>query len=285
MVSYKLWLQVERIDEKRDTYDNIDEPLEMGVFSTEREAIKAAVKLHKANWPDCPCPHCELPITDKKTKKDKTHGLRPARFQLDGIEGVFNGFTKGETWNGFACPLFDPEQAISFAKAYKESGSGRKAYFSATAGGWYFRIPESGVDELFTPVVIGMDRYYPIGYAAWIWSEVTGDDDEDDILSNNQRRIDNGQAMFAAYCKRRKLPKIETEQDYTATDLITDVLHYARSRGWDAERLMRCAADHLEAETVELCDTCGNPVTHEDAEPAEREGKTVYYCSDECKGK
>lgn len=37
-------------------------------------------------------------------------------FTLDCIEGKFNGFTTGELWNGFACPLFELGTAIEIIK-------------------------------------------------------------------------------------------------------------------------------------------------------------------------
>ena len=37
---YKVWIQIEEIDESKDHYLNISEPYEAGKFDTEAEAVK-----------------------------------------------------------------------------------------------------------------------------------------------------------------------------------------------------------------------------------------------------
>ena len=37
---YKVWIQIEEIDESKDHYLNISEPYEAGKFGTEAEAVK-----------------------------------------------------------------------------------------------------------------------------------------------------------------------------------------------------------------------------------------------------
>jgi hypothetical protein len=107
------------------------------------------------------------------------------------------------------------------------------------------------------------------------------------VKTDNDRRIKNGRRIFASYCDLLKLPPVERREEYTVTDLIVDLCHFARSKGWDTETILRSAADHLEAETIESCAKCGKPVTHEwattDEGTGEEEGKTFYYCSDECR--
>ncbi|MDQ3257151.1 MAG: hypothetical protein M3R15_25215 [Acidobacteriota bacterium] len=48
--------------------------------------------------------------------------MKSAFFSLEAIEGRFEGYTQGESWNGWACPYFDSEQAKRIVKAWKASG-------------------------------------------------------------------------------------------------------------------------------------------------------------------
>lgn len=49
---------------------------------------------------------------------------RRARFWFDGDETKVEGWSDGETWNGFACPLFDEAQ-LAGLEAYIDAGGGR----------------------------------------------------------------------------------------------------------------------------------------------------------------
>jgi hypothetical protein len=105
------------------------------------------------------------------------------------------------------------------------------------------------------------------------------------VKSDNERRIRNGRRAFKAYCDQRNLPAVERREEYTATDLITDVLHFARHKGWDIETILRQSQDHAEQEAVEKCAFCGTLVTHEWAETDDTPDgvPTAYYCSPSCK--
>lgn len=96
-----------------------------------------------------------------------------------------------------------------------------------------------------------------------------------------------GRKTFTAYCDILSLEAIERRQHYTATDLITDVLTFARSKGWDVEAILQSAQNHLHAETVEHCRKCGKPVTREwatvDYGTGPEAGNTFYYCSEDCR--
>jgi YHS domain-containing protein len=92
---------------------------------------------------------------------------------------------------------------------------------------------------------------------------------------------------LTAYCNAYNLPRIERSQDYTFTDLITDLLHLAAARGCDTIEIRRQAADHFHAETIESCPKCGARIARENAHQDEGErdeaGRTFYYCSEECR--
>ena len=51
-------------------------------------------------------------------------GFRPGRFAVDGLPGTYEGFTRGETWNGFAVPYFPLAEARRVADDYAAQPAG-----------------------------------------------------------------------------------------------------------------------------------------------------------------
>ena len=43
-------------------------------------------------------------------------------YSLDPIQATFEGYTNGDTWNGFACPYFEKDVAESILKASEDNG-------------------------------------------------------------------------------------------------------------------------------------------------------------------
>jgi hypothetical protein len=100
-------------------------------------------------------------------------------------------------------------------------------------------------------------------------------------------RPNRGRAAFNAYCDLVGTSAADRNEEYTVTDQIVDLLHFARRKGWDAELIMDSVRMHLDAETLESCPKCGKQVQRENALEDEGEGdeasRTFYYCSSECR--
>ncbi|MBV9924480.1 MAG: hypothetical protein JOZ96_05510 [Acidobacteria bacterium] len=98
--------------------------------------------------------------------------MRPAKFALDFLEGQeFEGFTRGETWNGFACPLFTREQAERLAEAWRARG--HEARYDAGADAFTFQMDSGGEEyDTFPAVEADGQRLYPVGASCWIWDEI-----------------------------------------------------------------------------------------------------------------
>jgi len=43
--------------------------------------------------------------------------MKKAQFTMNDIDGEFDGYTCGNTWNSFACPFFTNEQAVHMLEA------------------------------------------------------------------------------------------------------------------------------------------------------------------------
>ena len=103
--------------------------------------------------------------------------LRPGRFVIDGLDGVYDGFTRGETWNGFAVPYFSFVQARRVADDYAAQpptpdGQTRAEY---DAGRGVIRLYDPLSDEWdeVAPIVIGDRTLYCVGTHLWTWESAS----------------------------------------------------------------------------------------------------------------
>lgn len=99
--------------------------------------------------------------------------MRAARFVIDTFgDDVFEGFTQGETWNGWARPFFIHEEAQKIVNAHKEQGL--NAYYNQQSDEFAFEVASSiGDYDVFPCVEISGMKLYPVGAGCWIWEEVT----------------------------------------------------------------------------------------------------------------
>lgn len=103
---------------------------------------------------------------------------RPGRFAVDGIGVEFSGFTTGDLWNGWACPVFTRQVAEQILVASEINGY-HWQYDSATNA---FEVrheddPNDFEPQTFNGIIIALDdgssaETYPIGAYSWTWSEV-----------------------------------------------------------------------------------------------------------------
>lgn len=111
------------------------------------------------------------------------NGFHEAKFGIEGFEDVtFMGYTKGETWNGWACPRFSKKEAD---RVLDSMGDGEYCELDDT---FTFKIdgstnPEEwhvhkGEDILVYGETV---HVYAIGSGSWIWDEVEEVDDDEDI--------------------------------------------------------------------------------------------------------
>ena len=98
--------------------------------------------------------------------------MHPAKFTIDTLgDCVFEGYSKDEDWNGWACPYFTFEQAESIVAAYHEKGW--PARYDQTNDCFVFSMQHAGgdEDEIYTPIEEDGLKLYPIGTANRIWEE------------------------------------------------------------------------------------------------------------------
>ena len=98
--------------------------------------------------------------------------MKSTKFTIDTLgDRVFEGYTNGEDWNGWACPYFTFEQAQAIVGAYHDHGW--PAHYDQANDQFVFSMSHAGAaeDEVYSPIEEGGQKLYPIGTASWIWEE------------------------------------------------------------------------------------------------------------------
>src|SRR5512138_2819743 len=118
------------------------------------------------------CPHCGKRLVIAK----ESGAMRKTKFQLDGLEGEFEGYTKDEDWNGFSCPYFDEETATTLLDAMTATGGWDYTFNPFVPA---FHVACLQTDDEDVTEFAGMNTehgiLYAIGAFYWCWSEVEAD--------------------------------------------------------------------------------------------------------------
>ena len=87
----------------------------------------------------------------------------------------FEGYTRGENWNGWSCPYFTFEQAQNVLKIYNEvqtiTANNLPGRYDAQADVFVFSTEPEGETEIYSAIVENNEKYYGIGAFNWIWEE------------------------------------------------------------------------------------------------------------------
>lgn len=105
-----------------------------------------------------------------------------SRFSIDGLD-TYEGFHRGESWNGWACPAFERGEAERIAADYRAQGDRLPGPFSATydsdTDAFLFQEPDD--DPADGPISFGSGTIdadgvartvYFIGTNYWTWELV-----------------------------------------------------------------------------------------------------------------
>lgn len=107
-----------------------------------------------------------------------TREFQRGKFSIDSLpDTTFEGFTAGETWNGWACPYFMHDGALAVLKASENNGyrwffdSGTDTFVVS-----HSEDPDDFEPQRFQAIRINLDNedivVYGIGAFAWIWEQV-----------------------------------------------------------------------------------------------------------------
>jgi hypothetical protein len=104
--------------------------------------------------------------------------MEKAEFYLDADpETTFSGYTKGDTWNGWACPYFEKEVAEQIAEHHGEihryeNAEEYWAEYDPDEDVFRFHDDQGEEPRTFGPVETEKGKLYAIGAYCWTWVEV-----------------------------------------------------------------------------------------------------------------
>ena len=101
--------------------------------------------------------------------------LQPAKFRIDSLPDlVFDGFSDGDHWNGWACPYFSRQEAERVLKA--STAIGFQWTFDEQQNAFSVRNindPEDAEPESFEGIQMDINgktqTLYGVGAYSWIW--------------------------------------------------------------------------------------------------------------------
>jgi hypothetical protein len=88
-------------------------------------------------------------------------------------EEVFDAWTEGESWNGWAVPYFEPATAQHLLNIYRQQNGEDSAWYDSAADEYCFRVNGSIEVERYGSLILKAGdqpwKLYPIGARCWIW--------------------------------------------------------------------------------------------------------------------
>lgn len=97
--------------------------------------------------------------------------MKPAIFFLEPIHGKYPGFTDGQTWNGWECPVFTFDEAVKILNASKCNGY--TWHYDSESEAFIIDFDD---EQEYCPADLievngNIEIVYPIGTASWIWEK------------------------------------------------------------------------------------------------------------------
>ena len=98
---------------------------------------------------------------------------RKAKFEIEGVEAEFTGWTDGESWNGWAMPHFEFDEARRLVDVMTDS----KGRYDIERD-CFVTTNTDGEDEIWksqTVTLLGNQqvKVYGVGAGSWIWDELS----------------------------------------------------------------------------------------------------------------
>ena len=98
--------------------------------------------------------------------------MKKSLFTIDGFDAIFEGYTDGRHWNGWACPYFTKEVGMEICRANNTVNdlAYHMSYNEKTDS--FIRLDDAFEPEVFDSVDIDGLHLYPIGNMCWIWDDL-----------------------------------------------------------------------------------------------------------------
>jgi arginyl-tRNA synthetase len=105
--------------------------------------------------------------------------MKQGVFTIDGNQTAYIGYTAGASWNGWATPYFEKDEAIRMMRDFNAHHQGTMTYNEATDT---FRVYDTMCGDYEEwegfngETEHGIKHLYGIGAYCWIWDELTDED-------------------------------------------------------------------------------------------------------------
>lgn len=103
--------------------------------------------------------------------------MRAAYFKFNLLSReTFEGFTNGESCDGWVCPFFTYEEGRRILKIYNEPfvmiGQYNLAFYDLVTDAFVIPGDYENEPEIYRAITEDGQKYYPIGAGSWRWEEV-----------------------------------------------------------------------------------------------------------------
>jgi hypothetical protein len=103
--------------------------------------------------------------------------MKAARFTISEVIAPINGYTNGNLWNGWECPMFEKSEAIEICNILSANGTdenidGDFYRYDAVNDSFVLDYYEFGTlvsSEIYTANVVDGKELYSIGAFGWCW--------------------------------------------------------------------------------------------------------------------
>lgn len=99
--------------------------------------------------------------------------MHKTSFEISDCPVIFDGYTDGAHWNGWACPWFDKETAMYVMHEWREFSL---AAYDETHDKFVFYADDGTDPEEFKGQDVIIDNkpihLYPIGNGCWVWDDI-----------------------------------------------------------------------------------------------------------------
>ena len=94
-----------------------------------------------------------------------------SKFQI-GNGLIYEGYTDGNHWNGWARPWFTREVAEQIAKEVNTDAPNTEMYYVGLIDAFVYKADDVEAPEVFKGKMCGDMLLYPIGNGSWIWDDL-----------------------------------------------------------------------------------------------------------------
>ena len=98
--------------------------------------------------------------------------MKKSLFSIDGFDAIFEGYTDGTHWNGWAKPYFTKEVGMDIVRCNNMANdlAYHMSYNEKTDS--FIRLDDEFEPEVFQGIDTNGLHLYPIGNACWVWDDI-----------------------------------------------------------------------------------------------------------------